>query len=127
MRDVMIDNTNTEILMPINKDFLDVFETFMDANQKNKIRANSVRQYVEGIVDLILKDKILATLKPTEKYEGINWKRKIKIIKDHYDENIANSIQEIFKIGGEGSHFNGTVNEAELGKIIEKYMLKNIN
>ena len=116
----MIDNTNTDILMPINKDFLDVFETFMDTNQKNKIRANSVRQYVEGIIDLILKDKILATLKPTEKYEGINWGRKIKIIKDHYDENIANSIEEIFKIGGDGSHFNGTVSEAELEKIIEK-------
>ncbi|MFC2737412.1 MAG: hypothetical protein ACFN25_04905 [Leptotrichia wadei] len=47
-----------EILMPINEDFLEVFDTFMDNDQKNKIRANNVRQYVEGIIDLLLRDEI---------------------------------------------------------------------
>ena len=62
-----------EILMPINENFLDVFDTFMNEEQKTKIRANSVRQYAEGIIDLLLKDKIKATLKSNETYEGINW------------------------------------------------------
>lgn len=106
-----------KILMPINKDFLEVFETFMDENQKEKIRANSVRQYVEGVIDLLLKDNIISHLKPNEIYEGINWGRKIKCLHDNYDQNIANSIQEIFRIGGEGSHFNGKVSESELKKI----------
>ena len=59
-----------EVLMPVNQDFLDVFDIFMDVEQKTKIRANNVRQYVEGIVDLLLKDKIKATLKPNELYIG---------------------------------------------------------
>ena len=80
-----------EVLMPVNQDFLDVFDIFMDEEQKTKIRANNVRQYVEGIVDLLLKDKIKATLKPNELYEGINWGRKIKILKENYDEEIANN------------------------------------
>lgn len=109
-----------EVLMPVNQDFLDVFDIFMDEEQKTKIRANNVRQYVEGIVDLLLKDKIKATLKPNELYEGINWGRKIKILKENYDEEIANDIQDIFKIGGDGSHFNGKVKEEELQLIIEK-------
>lgn len=117
-----------EVLMPVNQDFLDVFDIFMDEEQKTKIRANNVRQYVEGIVDLLLKDKIKATLKPNELYEGINWGRKIKILKENYDEEIANDIQDIFKIGGDGSHFNGKVKEEELQLIIEKaiHIVENI-
>ena len=107
------------ILMPVNDAFLDVFETFMDDNQKTKIRANNVRQYVEGIIDLLLKDKILLSLKPNEKYESINWGRKIKIIKENYDEDIANRIQKIFQIGGDGSHFSGQVSNDDLETIID--------
>jgi hypothetical protein len=117
-----------EVLMPVNQDFLDVFDIFMDEEQKTKIRANNVRQYAEGIVDLLLKDKIKATLTQNELYEGINWGRKIKILRQNYDEEIANDIQEIFKIGGEGSHFSGTVKEEELQLIIEKaiHIVENI-
>ena len=109
-----------EILMPINEKFVDVFDTFMNEEQKIKIRANNVRQYVEGIIDLLLRDKIKATLKPNESYEGINWGRKIKILQENYDEEIANNIQEIFRIGGDGSHFSGEVQIEELEIIVEK-------
>lgn len=111
--------SNFEILMPISEDFLEVFEIFMDENQKEKIRANNVRQYVEGIVDLLLKDKIVSQLKPNEIYEGINWGRKIRYLHDSYDQKIADNIQEIFRIGGDGSHFSGKVKEDELKKITE--------
>ncbi len=110
--------TNNLPLMPVNQSFLDVFETFMDDDQKAKIRANNVRQYSEGIIDLLLKDKIIAVLRPNEVYEGVNWGRKIKIIIENYDKRIGKNIQEIFRIGGEGSHFNGKVNDEELQKII---------
>ena len=44
------------------------------------------------------------------------------------DEEIANDIQDIFKIGGDGSHFNGKVKEEELQLIIEKaiHIVENI-
>lgn len=108
------------ILMPINQRFIEVFEVFMNDSQKIKIRANNVRQYIEGIIDLLLRDKILQVLKPNEDYKGINWKRKIKIIKENYDKDIGESIQEIFRIGGDGSHFSGEVNDDDLQKIINK-------
>lgn len=108
------------VLMPVNAKFIDVFETFMNDEQKAKIRANGVRQYVEGIIDLLLKDKILPFLKPTEDYSGINWGRKIEIIKKHYDESIAQKIQQIFRIGGDGSHFNGQVSDEDLQEIINQ-------
>lgn len=111
---------NNLALIPINRKFVDVFEIFMDDNQKTKIRANNVRQYVEGIIDLLLKDKIIPALKPNEDYAGVNWGRKIKILKENYDENIAANIQEIFIIGGDGSHFDGKVTDDDLQTIINK-------
>lgn len=119
---------NNEILMPIREDFLEIFEIFMDENQKTKIRANTVRQYAEGIIDLLLKDKIVPVLKPNEVYEGINWGRKIKIIREHYDSEIADDIQEIFKVGGDGSHFSGKVEYEDLQMIINKavHIIENI-
>ncbi|CVK20103.1 hypothetical protein [Sporomusa sphaeroides] len=108
------------VLMPVSTKFIDVFEIFMNDEQKAKVRANNVRQYVEGIIDLLLKDKILPFLKPTEDYSCINWGRKIKIIEEHYDKSIAGKIQQIFKIGGEGSHFNGQVRDEELQEIIKQ-------
>jgi hypothetical protein len=114
-----MENKNS-ILMPINQNFLEVFEVFMDENQKNKIRANNVRQYIEGIIDLLLKKIIQQHLKANEPYEGVNWSRKLKIIKENYDENIAEKFQEIFRIGGDGSHFNGSVSNQELQKIISQ-------
>lgn len=108
------------VLMPINQRFVEVFEVFMNDSQRLKIRANNVRQYIEGIIDLLLRDKILQVLKPNEDYKGINWGRKINIIKENYDKDIGESIQEIFRIGGDGSHFSGEVNDDDLQKIINK-------
>ena len=73
---------------------------------------------IKYIIDLLLKDKIIAGLRPNEVYEGVNWGRKIKIIIENYDKKIGENIQEIFRIGGEGSHFNGKVSDEELQKII---------
>lgn len=108
------------VLMPVNQNFIEVFEVFMDENQKTKIRANNVRQYIEGIIDLLLKKTIQQHLKENEPYEGVNWSRKLKIIKENYDENLAEKFQEIFRIGGDGSHFNGSVSDQELQKIISQ-------
>lgn len=118
----MQNNPAILVLMPVNEKFIDVFETFMNEEQKVKIRANSVRQYTEGIVDLLLKDKILPFLTAKEKYSDINWKRKIGFIKDYYDVEIADKIRNISKIGGEGSHFNGQVDEQDLQVIINQAM-----
>ena len=68
---------------------------------------------------MIIRKKKSGELKPNEPYEGVNWSRKIKIIKENYDSQIAEKIQEIFRIGGEGSHFSGKVSDEELQSIID--------
>ena len=51
---------------------------------------------------------------------NLSWTDVIKIIKDHYDSDIGNTIEYIFRIGGNGSHFNGQVNDDDLYKIVDK-------
>lgn len=105
-------------LIPVNEKFIEVFEIFMDDEQKIKIRANQVRQYTEGLIDLLLREKIQEHLKANEDYTSINWSRKLKIIRNFYDADIADKFDEIFHIGGDGSHFNGNVNKEQLQEII---------
>ena len=128
----MSSNNNTNgtgtVLMPINQDFLDVFKDFMNSDQRAKVRAHNVRQYTEGIIDLLLKDKITPFMKATERYENLSWKRKLDSIRENYNPEIAEDIDNIFKIGGEGSHFNGDVSTDNLYRIIElaNHLVENI-
>ena len=127
-----MENVNS-ILMPVNPKFIEVFEVFMDENQKTKIRANNVRQYIEGIIDLLLKKTIQQYLKENELYEGVNWSRKLKIIKEAIEDHRASAKNEPRSIYGkivstadrnntveDGSHFNGSVSNQELEKIISQ-------
>lgn len=108
----------SEIFMPINNDFIEVFKDFMNEDLKNKSRAQNVRQYCEGIIYLLLADKIKLYLKNNDNYESLSWKRKLDILDKYYDKDITTKLRYIFKIGGAGSHFNGKVNDTELNDII---------
>ncbi|MCM1269800.1 MAG: hypothetical protein NC247_04120 [Ruminococcus flavefaciens] len=107
-----------DILMPINEDFVEVFGIFMDEGMVNKVRAQNVRQYIEGIIDLLLKDKIIPLMKENELYEGLTQKKKLAYI-DTYDSDISYKIRRIFEIGGKASHFKNKITQEELKEIIE--------
>lgn len=106
------------ILMPINPDFIEVFSVFINKDQLEKIRAQNVRQYTEGIIDLLLKDKIIPLMKENEQYDGLRQKKILGYL-DAYDSDISAKIRKIFEIGGKASHFRSKVSEEEVSEIIE--------
>ncbi len=110
---------NLNILMPINERFHEVFNDFMDENQKNKMRANNVRQYAEGIINLLLRAKIEPFMRGKEMFEGLSIKKKLEYLEKNYDEEITEKLRKIFEIGGKGSHFDGVVTDIELNTIVE--------
>lgn len=67
---------------------------------------------------MLLKKTIEKHLKDNDIYAGTSWKKKLKIIEEFYDKDIAIKFREIFKVGGEGSHFAGKVDNDELNKIV---------
>ena len=108
------------VLMPVNEKFLETFGEFMDDGLKNKFRANSIRQYTEGILDTLLRDEIEKHMSAKEMYANYSWKRKIKCIEDNYDKGIAEKIRKIFTVGGQGSHFHGgEIIGGELQEVID--------
>lgn len=114
----------SDVLMPVNEQFVEVFKYFMDNNQRNKVRANNVRQYAEGIIDFLLADKIkkYITENPNIKnreYKNLAWDKKLYYLEKGYDKDIVNKLRKIFEVGAKGSHFNGEVNDEELKSIIE--------
>ena len=106
------------ILHPINERFMKVFDEFMNNDLKEKARANNVRQYIEGIVDTLLRDKIEEHMKPSEIYKNYSWKRKLDCLEQYYDKDITDKIRKVAEVGGAGSHFWDDVSQEALQKII---------
>lgn len=107
-----------DVLMPTNKDFTDAFKAFMNEDQINKIRAQNVSQYIEGIIDLLLKDKIELLLSDDESFDMLSHEQLISYIQE-YDEEISVKIRKVFEIGENASRFKNKISDEELNQVIE--------
>ena len=107
-----------DILMPINKDFTEVFSVFMNEEQLSKIRVQNVHQYIEGIIDLLLKDKIVPLLRVGESFDTLSSEQLISYIQK-YDEEISVKISKVFEIGENASRFKNKISDEELNQVIE--------
>ena len=47
---------------------------------RNVVRANCLRRYLEGAIDLLIKDKVLAAGLPEEKWNNYNLNNRIQAI-----------------------------------------------
>jgi hypothetical protein len=86
-----------------------------------KNKANTARQYAEGIMDLLLYDtKIYPHLTEKEKIKYIDPEKRnrtkcIDILEKYYSLEIASKLKIIFKdLGNTGSHFSGEVQIEQL-------------
>jgi hypothetical protein len=126
---------NLKFLIPANEKFIEYFEEFMSNDFKTNIqiknKANTARQYAEGIMNLLLyKSKIEPYLSENEKNRFADLKKRnmtkcIKVLEEHYSPEVAEKFNYIFKnAGNAGSHFNGEVTIEELQK--QRELLKHI-
>ena len=96
---------DSELPRLIPYDLLEEFSDILDENLKNKFRANSLRQYLEGIVEMFFKDDVIVK-------EGLtveSWNKKplhqhIELICKHYDANFGGIFNKLKGIGNQGSH-----------------------
>lgn len=107
------------IMMPINKKFLEVFKDFMDDSLRDKMRAHNVRQYYEGIINLFLSSKMQKYVVNDTPFENLTMKNKLKLLEKHYNYELTSEMRKIFDIGGNGSHIDGIVSREEVEEIIE--------
>lgn len=116
---------NQNFLVPANEKFVEYFKEFMSDDFSTSIRikqkANTARQYAEGIMDLLLyRTKIEPYLTEKQKQrfsypEKRNRSEYIEILSKNYSNNIADKFKVIFKgVGNAGSHFSGEVSSDQL-------------
>lgn len=126
---------NQNYLIPANEKYIEYFNEFMSDDFSTKIRikqkANTARQYTEGIMDLLLyKTKIEPHLTEKQKERFAEPEKRnrsicIEKLRDNYSKDIAAKFELIFKdVGNAGSHFSGEVSSDQLQ--IQRDSLKNI-
>ena len=113
-------------------ELIEEYKDFINENLREVLRSNCLRRYLEGIIDLLLKEKIinLSNL-DISKWDGYNLNNKIQAIGKYYDKDIEAKFNELRKIGNEGSHYGNTVSDENLKKginiatrIVEMILIK---
>lgn len=113
-------------------ELIDEYNDFINENLREVLRSNCLRRYLEGAIDLLLKEKIINSSNlDISKWNGYNLNNKIQAIGKYYDKNIEVEFDELRKVGNGGSHYGNTVSDENLKnginiatRIVEMILIK---
>lgn len=99
---------------------LDEYNDFINTQLREVLRATCLRRYLEGAIDMLMKEKVLYCSGMSEE----SWDRqqlnyKIQMIGKYYNKNIENKFHELRKIGNKGAHPGETVCKEDIDRGIE--------
>ena len=97
---------NQSIPQLIPYKLVDEYGDFINDEMRNVVRANCLRRYLEGAIDLLIKDKVLAAGLPEEKWSSYNLNNRIQAIGKYYSKRIEQEFCRLRIIGNGGSHYN---------------------
>lgn len=108
---------NVSPLVPA--ELLEEYNDIIDDSLRNVLRANSVRRYLEGSIEIFMKKNITKEfgLKDSE------WDKKdlfdqINLIGEYYNKKFEGKLHKVRKVGNKGSHFGKVVSNEELRNAI---------
>lgn len=108
---------SAEISLLIPYELLEEYNDFVNPKLREVLRANCLRRYLEGAIDLLLKDKIISTSQiSVDKWDSYNLNNKIQAIGKYYDPDIKTIFDELRQIGNSGSHYGNKVSEEDINK-----------
>lgn len=108
---------SAEISLLIPYELLEEYNDFVNPELREVLRANCLRRYLEGAIDLLLKDKIVNTAQiGIDKWNSYNLNNKIQAIGKYYDQDIKTIFDELRQIGNSGSHYGNEVPAEDINK-----------
>lgn len=108
-----------EISPMIPEELLDEYNDIMNNELRTVLRANSIRRYLEGMLELFVKNNIVNNIGVSQKiWNEKNLYYKITMIGEYYNHEIQSKFHEIRIVGNKGSHFGNNVAEEEINKAI---------
>lgn len=108
---------SSEVSPLIPFELLDEYNDFINPTLREVLRANCLRRYLEGAIDLLLKNQIIEVASISEKqWDGLKLYKKIEKIREFYSTDIADAFDELRRIGNPGSHFGNKVSKDDINK-----------
>lgn len=117
------------ITSSISVDILEKYNDFINPELKAVLKAECLRQYIEGAVDLLIKDEILQSgFISAKNWENSDLFNKIQLIGKYYDKEIEFIFDKLKEIGTIDSQYRIEINPLELleGIGIATYMIERI-
>lgn len=110
----------SEVSPLIPFELLDEYNDFINPALREILRANCLRRYLEGAIDLLIKGKVIQSASITEKqWDKLKLYKKIEKIREYYSTDIADAFDELRHIGNPGSHFGNEVSRDDICKGID--------
>ncbi len=108
---------SSEVSPLIPSELLDEYNDFINPALREVLRANCLRRYLEGAIDLLIKGKVIQRASFTEKqWDKLQLYKKIQKIREFYSADIADAFDELRHIGNPGSHFGNEVSKDDINK-----------
>lgn len=90
----------------IPSELMEEYRDFINPALREVVQATCLRRYLEGAIDLLLKDRLLSLADISES----EWRKsdlddKIVLVKEHIDKDLANKYFKIKNIGNKGAHY----------------------
>lgn len=106
-----------EIQPLIPFELVEEYNDFVNMELREVLRSNCLRRYLEGAIDLLLKDKIIKISNIScEKWDDYNLNNKIQAIGKYYDKGIQEIFDSLRIIGNSGSHYGNEVSKEDINK-----------
>lgn len=108
---------SSEVSPLIPFELLDEYNDFINPALREVLRANCLRRYLEGAIDLLIKSKVIQMESISEKqWDKLKLYKKIEKIREFYSTDIADAFDELRHIGNPGSHFGSEVPKDDISK-----------
>ncbi|MGF2144414.1 hypothetical protein ACQUEF_03560 [Vagococcus fluvialis] len=95
----------SEVPHLIPKELIEEYQDYMNEDLRTVLRANTLRRYLEGIVEFFFKDELLNGSRMPEKEWGSKLHHHILAIEKYYNQDIGQKLMEVKELGNQGSHF----------------------
>jgi len=85
---------------------VDEYGDFMNGEMRNVVRAGCLRRYLEGAIDLLIKQKVLEAGVSEKEWEDYDLYDRIQKIGKYYSKRIKKQFDKLRLIGNKGAHYN---------------------
>ncbi|MEK4529875.1 hypothetical protein NST38_31200 [Paenibacillus sp. FSL H8-0104] len=99
----------------IPSELMDEYRDFINPVLRDVLQATCLRRYLDGAIDLLLKDRLISLSNISEnEWKKKDLDKKIVLVKNHIDKEVATKYFKIKKTGNKGAHPGNTFTANEI-------------